>query len=89
MLATWQSSHGYSSDSIARSHFCGPQRSFAADLASTGHMRQCLSVEKTADIIWSMNSPEFYLLLVEERGWSSKEFGDWLADAWVRLLLEH
>src|ERR1700751_829924 len=24
-LTTWQSSHGYSSDSLAQSHFCGPQ----------------------------------------------------------------
>jgi AcrR family transcriptional regulator len=63
-------------------------RLFAADLAATGRLRPHLSVAKAADIIWSMNSPEFYLLLVEQRGWSSKEVEDWLADAWIRLLLE-
>ena len=42
----------------------------AADVAATGLLRPQLSVEKTADIIWSMNSPEFYILLVEQRGWS-------------------
>lgn len=63
-------------------------RLLAADLAATGRLRRQLSVEKTADIIWSMNSPEFYLLLVEQRGWSSKEFEEWLGDAWIRLLLE-
>jgi AcrR family transcriptional regulator len=63
-------------------------RLLAADLAATGRLRRHLSLEKAADIIWSMNSPEFYLLLVEQRGWSSREFEDWLADAWVRLLLE-
>jgi AcrR family transcriptional regulator len=63
-------------------------RLFAADLAATGRLRQDLSVAKVADIIWSMNSPEFYLLLVEQRGWSPHEFEDWLADAWIRLLLE-
>jgi hypothetical protein len=63
-------------------------RLFAADLAATGRLRQDLSVAKAADIIWSMNSPEFYLLLVEQRGWSPHEFEDWLADAWIRLLLE-
>jgi hypothetical protein len=41
----------------------------------------------TADIIWSMNSPEFYLLLVGQRNWSPDEFETWLADAWARLLL--
>ncbi len=63
-------------------------RLFAADLAATGRLRPNLSVAKAADIIWTMNSPEFYLLLVEERGWSPKEFEDWLVDAWIRLLLE-
>ena len=63
-------------------------RLFAADLAATGHLRRHLSVAKAADIIWSMNSPEFYLLLVQQRGWSPKEFEDYLADSWVRLLLE-
>jgi AcrR family transcriptional regulator len=63
-------------------------RLFAADLAATGRLRPHLSVAKAADIIWSMNAPEFYLLLVEGRGWSPSEFEDWLVDAWIRLLLE-
>jgi AcrR family transcriptional regulator len=62
-------------------------RLFAADLAATGRLQPRLSVTKVADIVWSMNSPEFYLLLVEERGWSSEEFESWLADSWIRLLL--
>lgn len=28
-----------------------------------------------------MNSPEFYLLLVDERGWSPEEFESWLAES--------
>lgn len=63
-------------------------RLFAADLAATGRLRRHLSVAKAADIIWSMNSPEFYLLLVQQRGWSPKEFEDYLVDSWTRLLLE-
>ncbi len=63
-------------------------RLFAADLAETGRVRRELSLDKVADIVWSMNSPEFYLLLVEQRGWSAEEFEQWLAEAWVRLLLK-
>jgi AcrR family transcriptional regulator len=63
-------------------------RLLADDLAETGRLRTGLSVARAADIIWSMNSPEFYLLLVEQRGWSPKEFERWLADAWIRLLLK-
>ena len=62
-------------------------RILADDLASTGRLRPELSTSAAADIIWSMNSPEFYLLLVEQRGWSIEEFEQWLGDAWVRLLL--
>jgi AcrR family transcriptional regulator len=63
-------------------------RLLAAELEATGRLRAGLSVARAADIIWSMNAPEFYLLLVEQRGWSPSEFAAWLAEAWVRLLLE-
>ncbi len=61
---------------------------FVKDLAATGRLRSGLSASKAADIVWSMNSPEFYLLLVEQRRWSVEEYGEWLGDAWIRLLLE-
>jgi hypothetical protein len=63
-------------------------RLLAKDLAATGRLRSGLSESKAADIIWSMNSPEFYLLLVEQRGWSLEEYERWLGDAWIQLLLE-
>ncbi len=63
-------------------------RLLARNLAATGRLRRDLSIAKVADIIWSLNSPEFYLLLVEERGWSAEAFEHWLADAWGRLLLK-
>ncbi len=62
-------------------------RLFAADLAATGDLRGDLGQDQAADIIWSMSSPELYLLLVEQRGWSPQAFESWLADAWRRLLL--
>ena len=61
-------------------------RLLAKDLAATGRLRPDLSVGAATDIIWSMNSPEFYLLLVEQRGWTPKAFQRWLGDAWIRLL---
>jgi hypothetical protein len=35
-----------------------------------------------------MNSPEYYLLLVEQRGWNPEALEQWLSEAWCRLLLE-
>jgi AcrR family transcriptional regulator len=63
-------------------------RLFVQDLAATGHLRSGLSESKAADLVWSMNSPEFYSLLVEQRRWPVEEYAVWLRDAWIRLLLE-
>ena len=62
-------------------------RLFAENLARTGAMREELSIPAAADIIWSLGSPEYYVLLVESRGWPLTEFERWLGDAWARLLL--
>ena len=62
-------------------------RRFASDLAATGSLREGLAVEEVGDVVWAMNAPEVYLLLVGERGWSPARFEAWLADAWRRLLL--
>jgi AcrR family transcriptional regulator len=63
-------------------------RLFAADLATTGELRRDLELDEVADIVWSMNAAEYWLLLVHERGWSAQRFERWLVDAWSRLLLE-
>lgn len=61
---------------------------FAEELKATGGLREGSDTQEVADILWSMNSPELYLLLVEQRGWSPERFERWLADAWARLLLK-
>lgn len=60
---------------------------FAAELVATGSLRDDLDVERVADVIWSMNGPEYYSMLVSERRWTVEEFTTWLFDAWCRLLL--
>lgn len=62
-------------------------RMLAADLATTGRIRPDLTLDEVADVIWTMNGPEFFGQLVRERGWSPDRFRDWLLDAWCRLLL--
>ena len=62
-------------------------RRFAKELANTGQLRAEIDVEEVADVIWATNSPEFYLLLVSERGWAPERFETWLAQTWCRLLL--
>lgn len=62
-------------------------RLLAADLRTTGELRSDLSDGEVADIIWTMNAAEYWVLLVVQRGWTPDRFGSWLADAWQRLLL--
>jgi AcrR family transcriptional regulator len=62
-------------------------RLFAGDLRATGELRTDLDDDAVADVVWSMNAPEYQALLLGERGWSAARYGDWLADAWARLLL--
>jgi AcrR family transcriptional regulator len=62
-------------------------RALAADLRATGDLRDDLTDDQVADIVWSMNAAEYWDLLVRQRGWTPAEFATWLADAWARLLL--
>jgi hypothetical protein len=62
-------------------------RAFAADLRATGELRTDLSDDAIADIVWSMNGPEYWTLLVTDRGWSPGQFGNHLTDAWQRQFL--
>ena len=62
-------------------------RTFAADLRATGELRDDLSDGQVADIIWSMNAAEYWVLLVRERSWTPDQFAEWLTDAWTRLLM--
>ena len=62
-------------------------RRLAADLRATGDLREDLTDDQVADIIWSMNAAEYWALLVGERAWTPTQFQAWLTDAWTRLLL--
>jgi AcrR family transcriptional regulator len=62
-------------------------RALADDLAGTGQLRPDLTRDEIADIIWTMNSAEYYGMLVTSRGWTPQRFERWLLDAWTRLLL--
>ena len=62
-------------------------RLFAEDLLATGDLRPGLELQEVADVIWSTSSAEFFSLLVNERGWSSAKFENWLAATWCRQFL--
>ena len=59
---------------------------FASDLRSTGDQRADLTDQEVADIVWSTNAAEYWLLL-EQRGWTPARYGALLLDVWSRTLL--
>ena len=61
-------------------------RKLAADLRSTGQLRDDLADDEVADLLWTTNAPEYYALTVA-RGWSATTYAARLADLWTRLLL--
>jgi AcrR family transcriptional regulator len=62
-------------------------RKLVADLEAAGGLRSGLSPEDAADTVWATNSPEVYVLMVEERGWSPDAYEAWLLELWCRYLL--
>lgn len=62
-------------------------RLFVTDVAAAGGLRAGVTVDEAADLVWATNAPEFYLLLVDERGWDPERFERWLTELWIRVLL--
>jgi AcrR family transcriptional regulator len=56
-------------------------------LADKGALRQGISVPEAADVLWSLNHPALYHLLVVERAWPLERYVAWLRDALTSQLL--
>jgi AcrR family transcriptional regulator len=56
-------------------------------LAERGHLRQGVTVEEAADVLWTCSSLELYELLVLRRGWARPRFAAFLADFMITALL--
>jgi AcrR family transcriptional regulator len=57
------------------------------DLLAKGGIRPGLDRESAADLVWVLNDPGLYRLLVHQRGWSPEQFEAWLAQTLQRQLL--
>jgi AcrR family transcriptional regulator len=59
----------------------------ARGLSDAGHLRPGISIGQAADILWTYSSPELYDLLVRQRGWPAKRYGQFVAQALIAALL--
>jgi AcrR family transcriptional regulator len=56
-------------------------------LAAKAPLREGLTEEEAAAIVWTMTSPEVHGLLRVARGWSPERYSAWLRDSLTRILL--
>ncbi len=59
----------------------------AHNLATTGHLRDDITVAHAGEVMWTYSSPELYELLVVRQGWPLERFGAFIADALISALL--
>ena len=53
----------------------------AQNLANAGHLREGLTVDEAAEIMWAYSSPELYELLVLVRHWPPERYGSFISEA--------
>jgi AcrR family transcriptional regulator len=63
-----------------QTEFHANQRVIVESLATKRALRPGLDVDRATDILWTLNHPNLWQLLVEGRGWTPEEFEAWFAD---------
>lgn len=61
-------------------------RRLVADLRATGELRDDVSDDAAADLIWSMNAASYFLSLAR-RGFSPEDYAALVREVWTRTLL--
>ena len=56
-------------------------------VAANGPFRENMDEAHATDIVWTLTSPEIFLLLTRDRGWPKEKYAQWLADTLIRVLL--
>ncbi|MEZ0067629.1 AcrR family transcriptional regulator [Streptacidiphilus sp. MAP12-20] len=59
----------------------------AESLRQDGRLRADLSIDRAADIVWTLASERTYLALVESRGWAPSDYERWLTAQLIAALL--
>jgi AcrR family transcriptional regulator len=74
---------------LIQSDFYGNQRAIVESVHARQRLRPGLDVARATDILWTLNHPDVWLLLVGERGWTPEQWERWFADTACAQLLGH
>ena len=69
------------------SNYYENQAQIVASVAAKKALKPGLTVERATDILWQINHPGTWILLVGERGWTPDEYEQWSADLACQQLL--
>jgi len=70
-----------------QSDFHDNQRAVVMTLHARGALRRGLGADRAADILWTLNHPDVWHLLVGERGWTPAQHERWFAESSIQQLL--
>ena len=70
-----------------QSDFHDNQLGIVKTLAATDALREGLEEARAADLLWTLNHPDVWHLLVGERGWDGDEWEAWFRETSIWLLL--
>jgi AcrR family transcriptional regulator len=70
-----------------QTEFHANQRVIVESLAAKKALRRGLGVDRATDILWTLNHPDVWQLLVRQRGWSAEEYERWFGDTSCSTLL--
>jgi AcrR family transcriptional regulator len=63
------------------------QRAVVESVAAKGALRPEVDVDRAADIVWAVNNPDLWQLLVGRLGWTPEQYEQWCADTVCSQLL--
>ena len=72
---------------LIQTDFYENQRAIIGTLHARGALRPGLGPVEATDILWTLNHPDLWLLLVGTRGWTPAAFEAWFADTLCQQLL--
>ena len=67
--------------------FHANQRRIVETLHAAKALRRGLDVDRAADVLWALNHPDVWRLLVVERGWTPEQYERWFRESATAQLL--
>jgi AcrR family transcriptional regulator len=64
------------------------QRAVVGQLDASGSLAKSLDLNAATDILWTLNHPALWQLLVRERGWTGEQYERWLGAIFCSELLD-